>query len=249
MSRQSVDSLAPSSPAAEPNLERARSHLWTHGWTVIQQVVPPTVLEALTEEVDRLLSSVPLGVRSTSATDDRGQALVMNGLDARSEFLFDLSRTERFLGLAQTLLGKAAIPIHTEYFGKPGRGAEPTPPHQDQVFYENHFDDEPAITIWTPLQDVVDGGGALEYGTPCPPPRDLLPHRKSTSIDFGAELEDASPYAFVPVPVPRGACLVHHSYVVHRSGATMRDRARHVVAFNYRGSSYREYLRRASGRT
>lgn len=226
----------------------ARDQLWSQGWTLLPNVFPVPVLHALMGEANRLLTTVPVGVGRQAATDGRGGVLVMNGLDARSELLFDLARTDALRGMAEFLLDKAAMPIHIEYFGKPRAGAEATPPHQDQVFYQDHFNDEPAVTFWCPLQDVAIGSGALEYGSPSPGQGCLLPHRGSATIDFGAELVDATGYTFAPAPVPQGGCLVHHSYVVHRSGPMTDDRPRRVFAFNYRGSSFRERLRRGGVR-
>jgi hypothetical protein len=247
MSRQSTESLAPAIPSGEA-LRRARDQLWRDGWTLLPDVVPAPVVDALNGEANRLLAEVRPGVERQSATDEDGGVLVMNSLDAHSELLFDFARTDAFLRLAEVMLGKAPMPVHSEYFGKPGAGAEPTPPHQDQVFYESHFNDEPAITFWIPLQDVLLGEGAMEYGSPCPAPGKLLPHRKSAAVEFGAQLVDAAGYTFTPVPVPRGGCIVHHSYAVHRSGPMTGSRPRRVLAFNYRGSSYREYLRRSPER-
>lgn len=246
MSHQFNDFLAPAVPP-DDILQTARDELWGQGWTLLPRVLPSPLIDALTSEVDRLLAEVPTGVGSRSATDDGGGVLTMNGLDGRSELLFDLARSEALLGMAEFLLAKAAMPIHIEYFGKPRAGAAATPPHQDQIFYQDHFNDEPAITFWLPLHKVAVGHGVLEYGSPCPPQGCLLPHRSSAAIDFGAELVDPTAYTYVPAPVPRGGCLVHHSYVVHRSGPMAYDRPRQVFAFNYRGSSYRERLRQCGG--
>lgn len=239
------------SPRALPDdeLSTARAHLQRHGWVVLPEVMPEALLDDLSGEADRLLSTVESGVHASSATDRSGGVLVMNGLDARSDLLFDLARTPTMIAAAEALLGKAAIPIHTEYFGKPTAGADPTPPHQDQVFYQHHFNDEPAITFWTPLQEVTPGRGALEYASPCPAVGDLRPHHGSDSPDFGAQLIDTTGFSFTPVTVPRGACLVHHAYVVHRSGPMSDDAPRRVFAFNYRGSSYRQGRRRAVGQS
>ncbi|MEV6923930.1 phytanoyl-CoA dioxygenase family protein [Dactylosporangium sp. NPDC051485] len=244
MSRPPIDTLAPVLPP-EDMLRSARDQLWSQGWTMLPDVLPGPLLDALTTECERLLATVQAGVGRQSATDNGGGVLVMNGLDARSELLFDLARTDELRGMAEFLLDKAAMPIHTEYFGKPRASAEPTPPHQDQVFYQDHFADEPAITFWCPLQEVTTGQGTLEYGSPAPAQGSLLPHRQSATVDFGAELVDPFAYTFVPAPVPVGGCLVHNSYVVHRSGPMTDDRPRRVFAFNYRGSSFRERLRRS----
>lgn len=242
MSPLAGELLAPDTPDAD-TLCAARDKLWDEGWAVLPGFLSPGALIALNREAGRLLAEAEDRAAPTYATDRAGGVLVMNGLDARSEVLFDFARTGAFVDVAEFLLGKAVIPIHAEYFGKPARGAVPTPPHQDQVFYQDHFTDERAITFWCPLQDVVEGGGALEYLTPAAPYGVLLAHRESAAIGFGAELADASGLQFAPVAVSAGSCLVHHAYTVHRSGPMLVDRPRRVFAFNFRGSSYREHLR------
>lgn len=248
MSPQAADSPAPIMPQIRI-LDAARGQLWSQGWALLPGILTEHVLRTLNDEADRLLAEVPEGIERTSATDGRGGVLVMNGLDSRSELLFDFARTETLAGMAEFLLGKAAIPIHIEYFGKPGAGAAPTPPHQDQIFYEDHFTDEPAMTFWCPLQDVPDGAGALEYASPAAKHGELLAHRRSSTVDFGAELIDAGAFSFASVPVPRGSCLVHHSYAVHRSGPMVDTTQRRVFAFNFRGSSFRQHARAIGSRT
>jgi Phytanoyl-CoA dioxygenase (PhyH) len=248
MSRPLADLLSPLVPSAE-TLRSARDQLWADGWTVLPGFLPERVLDALNAEADRLLAAAPADVDRNIALDPAGAVLVMSGLDARSELLFDLARTSAFMKVTEFLLEKAAMPIHIKYLGKPGRGAEAAPPHQDQVFYDGHFNDERAITFWCPLQEVATASGALQYRTP---PLDygvLLPHLTSGTVDFGAEMVDVTSRDYTPVPVARGSVLVHHSYAAHRSGGMAVDAPRRVFAFSYRGSAYREHLRRGgSGR-
>jgi Phytanoyl-CoA dioxygenase (PhyH) len=241
MSRLSIDLVGPAEISADV-LFNARAELWSRGWCVLPGLLPTATVEVLRAEAARLLDGVPRGSARHSATDDSGDVLVMNGLDTRSELLFDFARHPSFTRIAQTLLGKSPMPIHTEYFGKPRAGALPTPPHQDQIFYQDHFSDEPAITFWCPLQDVRPGHGALEYGSPCPEQGELLAHGPSDAVDFGAQLRDADGFRFTAPAVPVGACLVHHGYTVHRSGPMTAAEPRHVFAFNFRGSSFREHL-------
>jgi hypothetical protein len=223
--------------------------LWADGWTVLPGFLPELVLDALNAEADRLLAAAAAGVDRNFVMAPAGGVLVMSGLDARSELLFDLARTSAFMKVTEFLLEKAAMPIHIKYFGKPGRGAEATPPHQDQVFYDSHFNDERAITFWCPLQEVPVASGALQYQTPALDYGVLLPHLTSDTVDFSAEMVDATSGDYTPVPVARGSVLVHHSYAAHRSGGMAVDAPRQVFAFSYRGSAYREHLRRrGSGR-
>lgn len=222
-------------------LDAARLDLDERGWAQVEGLLDADRLNMFSSEVSRIIAETQTGVTATSAAVDDG-VLVINSLDAASEILFDFARTDYMMGLAETFLGKRAQPIHIEFFGKPAPGSPPTPPHQDQIFYNDHFDDEPAVTFWCPLEDVSHDSGCLEYGTPYPAGT-LLPHRQSDALDFGAQLTDDSSYTYTPVAVSAGDCLVHTAYVVHRSGPMRSSRPRRVLAFNYRGSSYREMLR------
>lgn len=243
MSRPLADQLSPSVPSLE-RLRSARDQLWADGWTVLPGFLPEPVLDALNAEADRLLAAAQSGDDRDCDVDPGGVVQAMSALDARSELLFDLARTSAFLEVAEFLLEKAAMPIHIKYFGKPAGGVAATPPHQDQRFYDSHFNDERAIAFWCPLQAVPVSSGALQYRTPALDYGVLLPHLTASTVDFGAELVDATSRDYLPVPVARGAALVHHSYAAHRSGAMTVDAPRRVFAFSYRGSAYREYLRR-----
>jgi hypothetical protein len=229
-------------PAAE-TLLFARDQLWSDGWTVLPGFLPDRVLSVLIAEADRLLADPP-GVDNGSANDLPWDTPVMNGLDARSELLFDLARTPAFMGVTEFLLEKAAIPIHIKYFGAPRRGTEATAPLQDQVFYDRHFNDERAITFWCPLQDVPVESGALQFRTPALDYGIFLPYLASCAMNCSAGTVDGISLDYTAVPVSRGTVLVHHSYAVHRSGAMTVDAPRRVFAFSYRGSAYREHLRR-----
>jgi ectoine hydroxylase-related dioxygenase (phytanoyl-CoA dioxygenase family) len=216
---------------------------------VLPDFFPEPVLDALNAEADRLLSATWADADSDFVMDPAEGMLMMSRLDARSELLFDLARTAAFMTAAESLLEKAAMPINIKYFGRPGRGAEATSPHQDQVFYDSHFNDERAITFWCPLHEVHASSGSLQYRTPALDYGILLPHLTSGATDFGAELIEAAGWNYTTVPIARGSVLVHHAYAVHRSHGMAADAPRRIFALSYRGSAYRERLRvRASGR-
>jgi ectoine hydroxylase-related dioxygenase (phytanoyl-CoA dioxygenase family) len=165
----------------------------------------------------------------------------MNRIDKESDVLYDLARHPTMIGIASELLGKPAVSLHVEYFAKPPHSLRSTPPHQDHVFYLEHFDDEMALSFWLALDDVTAASGALEYATPCA--RELLPHIPSSAPDFDFELPDVDGLEFAVAVVPRGGCVLHHSYVIHRSGGNRTERPRRALVFNYRGSPYRAWMR------
>ncbi len=197
-----------------------------------------SLLEEIQSLQDNFTSSSCYGVYH----DTQGRVLVMNKLDRESDFLFDFSRNPIMLNIAKAFLGKPAIPLHVEYFSKPTDGISYTPPHQDHIFYQDHFDDELAISFWIALDDVSANSGALEYSLT--PTISLLPHKPSDTIDFGCELEskNISGLSFATVVIPRGGCIVHHSYSIHRTQPNRSGKPRRAVVFNYRGSPYLEHI-------
>lgn len=227
MSRRSTDLLAPTPPTSGA-LRQVRDALWGVGHAVIPDFLSSLVLDVLSAEADAL-------VRDADA-----HAPSITGLDARSELLFEFARTDAFTGLAADLIGKAVVPIGIEYAGTPLSSSAPTRARQDQAVHDEHFDDERALVFWCPLQQVGPGDAAPEYAAPTSPYGQLLPHRSTGS---GFELAEVTGMEFAAVSVPRGACVVHHSYAVHRSGPLINGRQRRAFAFRYRGSSYRESLR------
>src|SRR5437879_4501007 len=87
-------------------LENARRPLWQQGWAVLPDFLPEPLLDVLDREAGRLTALTPAGVGRTYATDPDGGVLVMNGLDARSELLFELARSTPLISAARALLSR-----------------------------------------------------------------------------------------------------------------------------------------------
>lgn len=226
--------------AAQPDWAARHSALTRNGFVVLDKFIDSSTADVLTVELNRMHH------RSDTATyglvrNARGDVVVMNRLDRESDLLFDFARHPLMLRTAEALLGKPPVSLHVEYFAKAPGTSDPAPAHQDHVFYQEHFDDELALSIWIALDDVVERSGALEYGVPVE--TTLRPHIPSPTVDFIYELADPSRYHFVRAPVPRGGCVIHHSFAVHRAGRNETGEPRRAVVFNYRGSPHREWLR------
>lgn len=218
----------------------------TKGYTVKSAILDSNELETFSSELQRLGETVDQpGSVHYGERDSFGNLIYLNRLDVASDFFFDTARHPKFMGLAETLLGKAVVPLHVECFSKPPTSRYATPPHQDQVFYHAHFHDELAIALWIALDDVTPESGALQYVPTAISECRLLAHVGSASASFDMELVPEVAQAMTSyevVPVPRGGCAIHHSFVVHRAGPNVTSRDRRAVVFNYRGSPYRQSL-------
>ena len=216
------------------------------GYFTVDALVDSKVVSELAFHVNELARTLHApqtlhkGVRN-----DKGDVVFMNRLDAQVDFIYDFHRLPQMLAFAETLIGKKVVPLSTEYFGKPPGSSRPTPPHQDQTFYNEHFDNELAVAVWIALDDVTPESGALQY---VPQPlrgASLLPHVAYVGAELEAQLEDASrppEAAYETAPVPKGGAAVHHAFVVHRSLPNTAGKPRRAIVFNYRGSEYRQQL-------
>ena len=94
----------------------------------------------------------------------------MERIDKVSDALFDLARDPALLGVAEGLLGRPGLSLHVTYIRERARVMAPSSQRIDHATYVVHFPQELALTLWVPLDDVSDIGGALEYGAPSPQP-------------------------------------------------------------------------------
>lgn len=215
-----------------------QASLMKKGFTTYERFVPLDFLDLLEKECIELSMSGNDESRLCGVVrDSMEQILVMNNLDKESDFLYDLARSNELMELAQSLIGKPPVPLHVEYFVKPRVGSTATPPHQDQIFYEDHFSDELAISFWIALDPATSESGALEFSEYIT--RKVLPHKRSPSIDFDYELINEPFEGYKVAEVPRGGCIVHHAYAIHRARQNYSDKQRRALVFNYRGSEYR----------
>jgi ectoine hydroxylase-related dioxygenase (phytanoyl-CoA dioxygenase family) len=225
-------------------LEIDRTRFLQEGFTTFAAFVDEAGAARLEQEINHLLQVADEPNRLFGVVrDGHGQITVMNNIDKRSDYLYDLARDAEWLDAAARLLGKPAQPLHVEYFAKPAGAARPTPPHQDHQFYVDHFDDELAITFWVALDQVSESNGALRYRVPAE--QRLLSHAPSESPDFDYELtsdEAARSARWLLAEIPRGGCVAHHSFAVHAAGSNRTSMPRRAVAFNYRGSPWRANL-------
>lgn len=227
-------SLDPASVAAR------RKALLDDGYLVLPEFLDDDGVAVLIAEIDTLINEHDPGRGYLMLRDANGFPVAMNRMDRVSDLLFDLAREPALIDVASVLLDKPAISLHTEYFAKAATQGPAVPAHQDHAFYEAHFAEELAVSLWVALDEVTEDGSALEYATKSP--FHLLPHRPSPAPDFDYELADPAGLEFRPVAVRRGGCIAFHSFAIHRVSPNRSGRPRRALVFNYRGSPYRQWL-------
>jgi ectoine hydroxylase-related dioxygenase (phytanoyl-CoA dioxygenase family) len=210
----------------------------TTGYAMLGRLFDDDILAAIDAEID-LLGELEGAHRVTRTA--QGEVAVINGADATSDLFWDLLREPGMIALAERLLQTAVVPLHVEVFDKRAGSPARAAPHQDHVFYYDHFDVTEAIGIWLALDDVGPDNGAIEYAEPFR--REMLPHRASEAVLAVRELLAPGDLRYRPASLQRGEAVAHSSFCIHRSAPNGSSRRRRAVAFNYRGSPYRQSLR------
>lgn len=221
-------------------LETVRQALNAHGYVHLRQVVPSTLVERLTSELEAAAAVPSPRAAADFLRDARGKVVCGFGVDKYNDFIYDLARRPEVLAFASGLVSSGVIPLKAEYFAKPGPGAAAVPPHQDQAFHNSHFDDEMALALWCPLTPIGLGDSPLEFGRPAVAPWRLLPHLPHDSPGCDLRLSVAAyPEHFIPVPVRPGDLIVYHAYAVHRTAAKAGSAPWKAFVMNFRSSPYR----------
>ncbi|XP_053202900.1 phytanoyl-CoA dioxygenase domain-containing protein 1-like [Panonychus citri] len=160
-----------------------------------------------------------------------------HGLHVENDKFIKVTFNDRVKSILKTIkFVDAAVCQSILVFKNPRTGSEVSP-HKDAEFLYTEPVDR-LCAIWVALTDVTTENGCLEVipGSHVDPPR----RRFIRSVDEnGVKAAFDNPpgsyddSAFVPVPVPRGSCLVFDGSLVHRSKPNTSDKPRpaYVVHF------------------
>jgi phytanoyl-CoA hydroxylase len=213
------------------------------GFVIVREFLPPDEFAGLTSNLDRYIREVVPTLEDAHAFYvEKGKPETLKqmqhmGIDP---FFRDYARHPRWLALAEALLGEPAEGQEPEWFNKPPGTSHPTPPHQDNYY----FNLQPAnvLTIWLALDPVDDDNGCLHYvrGSHL---RGIRPHGASRVVGFSQGITDFGPEdealeARIHLQ-PRDA-VAHWGNTIHRAQPNRtRDRQRRAFAMVLRGVSCR----------
>jgi hypothetical protein len=115
---------------------------------------------------------------------------------------------------------------------KPARIGEPLPWHQDEAYWDPALVYR-ALGSWLPLDDATVENGCMSF-IPGSHSNEVLPHRHvgddpSVHALF-TEPDPADIARAVPVPVPAGGAVFHHSRTLHSSGPNTTSKVRRAYA-------------------
>ena len=225
------------------NSQRYGSGFHRDGFLVVRKFLVGAELAELRDHLERYIRDVVPGLPDSDAFyDDRSRPETLKQLHRMTQdpFFRGYVQDASWKGLAETLLGEDATCESPEWFGKPPGTVHPTPPHQDNYY----FNLAPAnvLTIWLALDRVDDENGCLRYisGSHLAGTR---PHGASRVLGFSQGITDYGPAdeaAEVPVHLEPGDAVVHHGWTIHRADPNRSTtRPRRAFAMVFKGRSCR----------
>ncbi|HWM65634.1 MAG TPA: phytanoyl-CoA dioxygenase family protein [Steroidobacteraceae bacterium] len=212
------------------------------GFLCVENLTTRDEIESLIEAYDRLFTE-KRGWEAGDLFDMVGRDDLNKGLSlpqmlwpSRYEPLLRQTRLyESAHSLAQQLLGPKLENILEHAISKPASKGAATPWHQDDAFSRPGTGFVEAISIWMPLQDVDVGSGCMQYikGSNHGP---LFDHRSPNNDPRIHGLEVVTPPDLthcVPVPLPAGGAVIHHSRTLHSAGVNTSNQPRRAYILGY----------------
>jgi len=213
------------------------------GFVVLPKFLSPDEFDELTTQLDRYVREVVPTLPDTDAFyEDRIRPETLKqmqhmGTDA---FFKAYSRHPRWQAMAEALLGENAAGLEPEWFNKPPNSDHPTPPHQDNYYFQ--LKPPHVLTAWLALDPVDQENGCLRYVAGSHQ-QGLRPHDSTRVLGFSQgitdyDAEDAS--REVVVELEPGDLAVHHGETIHRADKNRSaHRHRRALAIVFRGKSCR----------
>lgn len=213
------------------------------GFVVVRGFLPPAEFAELSSQLDRYIREVvPTLPDAHAFYVEKGRPETLKQLQhmGSDPYFRDYVRHPRWVALAEMLLGESAEPLEPEWFNKPPGTSHPTPPHQDNYY----FNLQPAnvLTVWLALDPVDDDNGCLRYvrGSHL---RGLRPHGASRVVGFSQGISDfgsADEAEEGSVHLQPGDAVAHWGNTIHRALPNRTaHRHRRAFAIVFRGRSCR----------
>lgn len=223
-----------------------RADFQRDGFVVIPGFLSSIELEATMERLDDLIANkVPSMAPEQAFYEDREDPATLKQVQSlydHDAYFHGMMFGSRFEALASLLLNDRVVGRNMQYFNKPPRIGQPTPPHQDGYYFM--LQPNEAVTMWLGLEPVDEENGCVRY-VKGSHRNGMRPHGRTGVLgfsqgmtDFG-RLEDLEQEVYFKTAP--GDLLVHHSLTIHRAdGNRSETRTRRALGFIYYAERARE---------
>lgn len=213
------------------------------GFVVVRGFLPPRELAELNAQLDRYIrDAVPTLPETAAFYLDRTRPETLKQLQHMTgdPYFAGYANHPRWSELARSLVGEVVESMGPEWFDKPPGFESPTPPHQDNYYF--NLAPPNVVTIWLALDPVDDANGCLRYVAGSHR-RGVRPHGRSAILGFSQGIVDYGENDRAgeeAIHLQPGDAVAHHGNTIHRAdpNRTM-DRHRRAFAMVFRGASCR----------
>lgn len=209
------------------------------GYTVVDNALSANELDHLSEYLRQVADGETGFPESAIEYEPGSQGRCMANLrkinwpSGHDAFFVEHARHPNLLGAAVDLLGPDVKLFGDQVFMKPPGGIEKTY-HQDSPYFT--IEPMAMVTAWVAIDEVTIDNGCL-WVVPGSHKRGALEHSEAWMV--GDRQDRKIPdSAFdrsteVPITLSAGSCSLHHSLLLHRSGANNTDTFRRGLATHY----------------
>ena len=223
--------------------ENAKRDFDERGFAIVRGFLTADELAELRHELDRYIRDVVPTVNDAAAFyHDRARPETLKQMQHMQgdPFFREYPRHTKWKELAETLVGESAECETPEWFNKPPGLDHPTPPHQDNYYF--NLKPSHVVTIWLALDPVDDGNGCLRYVAGSHK-EGFRPHAQSRVLGFSQGIIDYGPRdeaREAKIHLQPGDAACHHGMTIHRAEPNRSvDRNRRAFAMVYKGVSCR----------
>jgi phytanoyl-CoA hydroxylase len=209
------------------------------GYLVLEDALTPEQLSRLDTHVRQIAAGEtnfpPAHLEYEPGAEDRRMESLrkINECCIHDQFFVDHAQHPKLLAAAVDLLGPDVKLFGDQLFMKPPGGIEKTY-HQDSPYFT--IEPMAMVTAWVAIDDVTEENGCM-WVIPGSHKRGALDHSEAWMV--GDRQDMKVPDAAMdltkeqPIVMTAGSCSLHHSLLLHRSGANTSDRFRRGLATHY----------------
>ena len=204
------------------------------GFVVVRNFLPKDEFDELTANLERYIRDVVPTLPDKGAFyQDKSRPETLKQFQHMAEYdpyFAEFRSNPRWHALASAMLGEAGNPQQPEWFNKPPNTLHPTPPHQDNYYF--NLKPPSVLSIWMALEPIDEENGCLRYN-PGSHQKGIRPHYSTEVLGFSQGITDFGPEDEAlekAVSLGPGDAVVHHGEAIHRADPN-RSTTRHRRAF------------------
>ena len=207
------------------------------GFIVVREFLSETELAELVDNLGRYIREIVPTLSDAHAfyhDRDRPETLKQMQFMTDDSYFEAYRQHRKWTDLAALLVGESATCDSPEWFNKPPGIDHPTPPHQDNYYF--NLTPPNVVTIWLALDRVDDENGCLRY-VPGSHHQGFRPHARSKVLGFSQGISNFGPAdesSEVKIHLNPGDAVAHHGMTIHKAEpnrSTSRQRRAFAMVF------------------